>query len=115
MTSTGARRKPQKYPDELRERAVRMVLEIRHETGEKHGAVTRVAPPPRPGPGGARGGGGAAGGGGGGGVRGVSGAGRTTSSKPRRFSSRPSSTVVRSGSRLHRRPPDAEVRWAAMG
>src|SRR3990172_2393992 len=43
MTSTGARRKPQKYPDELRERAVRMVLEIRRETGEKHGAVTRVA------------------------------------------------------------------------
>jgi transposase len=43
MTSTGSRRKPQKYPDELRERAVRMVLEIRRETGERHGAVTRVA------------------------------------------------------------------------
>src|SRR6266508_852350 len=43
MASTGSRRKPQKYPDELRERAVRMVLEIRRETGEKHGAVTRVA------------------------------------------------------------------------
>jgi transposase len=42
MATTGARRKPLKYPDELRERAVRMVLEIR-ETGEKHGAVTRVA------------------------------------------------------------------------
>jgi hypothetical protein len=26
MASTGARRKPQRYPDELRERAVRMVL-----------------------------------------------------------------------------------------
>ena len=43
MASTGSRRKPQKYPDELRERAVRMVLEIRRETGERHGAVTRVA------------------------------------------------------------------------
>ena len=42
MATTGARRRPQRYPDELRERAVRMVLEIR-ETGEKHGAVTRVA------------------------------------------------------------------------
>lgn len=43
MASTGARRKPQKYPDELRERAVRMVLEVREQTGERHGAVTRVA------------------------------------------------------------------------
>jgi transposase len=43
MTTTGARRRPQKYPDELRERAVRMVLEIREQTGEKHGTVTRVA------------------------------------------------------------------------
>ena len=43
MTSTGARRRPHKYPDELRERAVRMVLEIREETGEKHGTITRVA------------------------------------------------------------------------
>lgn len=43
MTSTGARRRPQRYPEELRERAVRMVLEIRAETGERHGAVTRVA------------------------------------------------------------------------
>ena len=43
MTSTGARRRPQKYPDELRERAIRMVLEIREETGEKHGTITRVA------------------------------------------------------------------------
>ena len=33
----------QKYPDELRERAVRMVLEIRRETGETHGVVSRVA------------------------------------------------------------------------
>jgi len=43
MATTGARRRPQKYPDELRERAVRMVLEIREQTGEKHGAVARVA------------------------------------------------------------------------
>jgi transposase len=43
MASTGARRRPQKYPDELRERAVRMVLAVRAETGEKHGAVTRIA------------------------------------------------------------------------
>ena len=43
MATTGARRRPQKYPDELRERAVRMVLEIRERTGERHGAVTRVA------------------------------------------------------------------------
>ena len=43
MTSTGTRRKPLKYSDELRERAVRMVLEIREETGERHGTITRVA------------------------------------------------------------------------
>ena len=43
MASTGGRRKPQKYPDELRERAVQMVLEVRQQTGERHGAVTRVA------------------------------------------------------------------------
>ena len=43
MTTGGGRRRPQKYPDELRERAVRMVLEVQAETGEKHGAVTRIA------------------------------------------------------------------------
>jgi transposase len=43
MASSGARPRPQKYPVELRERAVKMVLEIREETGERHGAVTRVA------------------------------------------------------------------------
>jgi transposase len=43
MATSGARRRPQKYPDELRERAVRMVLEIRRETGDKQGTVTRVA------------------------------------------------------------------------
>jgi transposase len=43
MGGSGQRRGPQKYPEELRERAVRMVLEIRQQTGERHGAVTRVA------------------------------------------------------------------------
>jgi len=43
MATSGARRRPQKYPDELRERAVRMVFEIRRETGDKQGTVTRVA------------------------------------------------------------------------
>ena len=42
-TKSGARRRPQKYPDELRDRAVRMVQEVRRETGESHGVVTRVA------------------------------------------------------------------------
>lgn len=43
MTTSGGRRRPQKYPDELRERAVRMVLEVQAESGEKHGAVSRIA------------------------------------------------------------------------
>jgi len=43
MGTTGARRKPLRYPAELRDRAVKMVQEVRRETGEKHGAVTRVA------------------------------------------------------------------------
>ena len=43
MTTTGGRRRPQNYPDELRQKAVRMVLEVQSETGEKHGAVTRIA------------------------------------------------------------------------
>lgn len=43
MATNGARRKPLKYPDELRQRAVKMVIEVRRETGERHGAVTRVA------------------------------------------------------------------------
>ena len=42
-TKSGGRRRSQKYPDELRERAVRMVLEIRRESGEGHGVITRVA------------------------------------------------------------------------
>jgi transposase len=43
MAGPKQRRKPQKYPEELRERAVRMVLEIREQTGEKHGVIPRVA------------------------------------------------------------------------
>ncbi len=34
---------PRKYPDELRDRAVRMVFETRERTGEKRGPLTRVA------------------------------------------------------------------------
>lgn len=41
MTGTEARRMPQKSPAELRERMLRM--EVRHETGEQHGVITRVA------------------------------------------------------------------------
>lgn len=33
---------PKKYPDEVRERAVRMVFEAR-ESGQEHGAIARVA------------------------------------------------------------------------
>jgi transposase len=43
MAGTRARPKPQKYPEELRERAVRMVFEVREQTGEKHGVIIRVA------------------------------------------------------------------------
>jgi transposase len=43
MARSGERRRPQKYPEELRERAVRMVFEIREQSGEKHGVITRVA------------------------------------------------------------------------
>ncbi len=43
MASGDGRRRSSKYPDEMRERAVRMVLEARRESGEKHGAVTRIA------------------------------------------------------------------------
>jgi transposase len=34
---------PKKYPDEVRERAVRMVFEIREESGQQQGAIARVA------------------------------------------------------------------------
>ena len=33
---------PQKYPDELRARAVRMVFEVRERTGQRLGAIARV-------------------------------------------------------------------------
>ncbi len=42
-TNSGARRRSQRYPDELRDRAVRIVQEIQRETGESHGVITRVA------------------------------------------------------------------------
>ena len=32
-----------KYPDEVRERAVRMVFEIREESGQQQGSIARVA------------------------------------------------------------------------
>ena len=34
---------PRKYPQELRDRAVRMVFEIRQQTGRQPGAIVRVA------------------------------------------------------------------------
>src|SRR6266536_6544528 len=34
---------PRKYPDEVRERAVRMVFQIREESGQQQGAIARVA------------------------------------------------------------------------
>ncbi|WP_182905082.1 transposase [Microbispora sp. H13382] len=34
---------PRKYPQELRERAVRMVFEVRRQTGGAPGAIARVA------------------------------------------------------------------------
>ena len=43
MAGPKQRRRPQKYPEELRDRAVRMVFEIREQTGEKHGVIPRVA------------------------------------------------------------------------
>jgi transposase len=32
-----------RYPEEIRQRAVRMVFEVRKQTGEQRGAITRVA------------------------------------------------------------------------
>jgi transposase len=34
---------PKKYPEEVRERAVRMVFQIREESGQQQGAIARVA------------------------------------------------------------------------
>ena len=39
----GAVPAPKRYPDELRVRAVRMVFEIREQTGQRKGAMARVA------------------------------------------------------------------------
>jgi transposase len=39
----GAVPAPRKYPDEFRERAVRMVRAFRQETGQSRGGVTQVA------------------------------------------------------------------------
>ena len=39
----GAMSAPRKYPHELRDRAVRMVFEIRQQTGGQPGAIARVA------------------------------------------------------------------------
>jgi len=43
LAKVGVMPAPKKYPDEVRERAVRMVFEIREESGQPHGAVARVA------------------------------------------------------------------------
>ena len=44
MATSGARRRPQKYPVELRERAVRMVLDIRGDAGrDEPGVIPRIA------------------------------------------------------------------------
>ena len=43
MERMGAMPAQRKYPEELRERAVRMVLEIRAREGRGHGEVARVA------------------------------------------------------------------------
>src|SRR5512133_349564 len=39
----GAMSAPRKYPQELRDRAVRLVFEIRQQTGGQPGAIVRVA------------------------------------------------------------------------
>ena len=38
-----SKRTPRRYSRELQERAVRMVMQLREETGERHGSVKRVA------------------------------------------------------------------------
>src|SRR5947207_15827758 len=43
LAKVGVMPAPKKYPDEVRERAVRMVFEIREEAGQQQGAVARVA------------------------------------------------------------------------
>jgi len=39
----GSKARQRRYSQELKERAVRMVLQLREETGERHGSVKRVA------------------------------------------------------------------------
>jgi transposase len=41
--SVKSRPSPRKYSQELKDRAIRMVLALREETGEAHGSVKRVA------------------------------------------------------------------------
>ena len=43
LAKVGVMPAPKKYPDEVRERAVRMVFEIREQTGQQQGAIARVA------------------------------------------------------------------------
>jgi transposase len=43
VAKVGVMPAPRKYPDEVRERAVRMVFEIREESGQQQGAIARVA------------------------------------------------------------------------
>ncbi len=43
MTSSSKRPGPRSLPPELRERAVKMVFEVRRQTGERQGSVSRVA------------------------------------------------------------------------
>jgi transposase len=43
LAKVGVVAAPKKYPDEVRERAVRMVFEIRQESGQQQGAIARVA------------------------------------------------------------------------
>jgi transposase len=38
----GAMPTSKRYPDEIRQRAVRMVFEIREQTGKRQGAIARV-------------------------------------------------------------------------
>ena len=43
LAKVGVMPAPRKYPDEVRERAVRMVFEIGEESGQQQGAIARVA------------------------------------------------------------------------
>src|SRR5690242_10621430 len=43
MNAPATRGAADEYPDEVRERAVRMVFEIREQSGQQQGAIARVA------------------------------------------------------------------------